>query len=149
MVEVKVNGKLVVYTDKADVHRECLKHNYRHFNQAAGTPWTIYPLSEVGTRATKFKVNAMPDGSHVQLPANTFLETSTILDILQTTAIPSASNISASILLEDFINAIQVWNKQTSTSPSGRHLGHYKLLVSVFQDKLANPALKEKAAAIL
>jgi hypothetical protein len=52
-------------------------------------------------------------------------------------------------LLEDFVHTIQVWNEQTSTSPSGRHLGHYKLLVSVFQDKLAKPALKEKAEEIL
>jgi hypothetical protein len=150
MVEVKVNDKLVVYTEKADVHREYLQRNRRHFtNQADGTPWAIYPLSKVGTRATQFKIDAMPDGSCIRLPADTFLETSIILDILQTTDIPLASNISASVSLEDFVNTIQVWNEQTSTSPSGRHLGHYTLLVSVFQDKLAKPALKEKAEAIL
>jgi hypothetical protein len=48
-VEVKVNDTLVAYTEKADVHRECLQRNRKHFNQAAGTPFTIYPLSEVGT----------------------------------------------------------------------------------------------------
>jgi hypothetical protein len=88
MVEVKVNDKLVAYTKKTDVHRECLQRNRRHFNQADGTPWTIYPLSEVGTRATHFKVDAMPDGSRVRLPADTFLETSTILDILQNSENP-------------------------------------------------------------
>jgi hypothetical protein len=72
-VEVKIDGKLVAYTEKADVYRECLNRNKQHFNQAAGTPWTIYPLSEVGTKATKFKVDKMPDGRAVRLPADTFL----------------------------------------------------------------------------
>jgi hypothetical protein len=61
-VEVKVNETLVAYTEKADVHRECLSQNRRHFNQAAGTPFTIYPISEVGTKATKFKMDKMPNG---------------------------------------------------------------------------------------
>jgi hypothetical protein len=150
MVEVKVDGKLVAYSEKADVHRECFRRNRRHFNQAAVTPWTISPLSEIGTRATQFKVDAMPNGSRVRLPADTFLDTSTILDILQKADIPSAANISATISLEDFVNTIHMWNKHTSTSPSGCHLGHYKLLMSVFQDKfLAKPVLKAKTEEIL
>jgi hypothetical protein len=64
-VEVKVNETLVAYTEKADVHRKCLNQNRRHFNQVAGTPFTIYPLSEVGTKATKFKMDKMPDGRAV------------------------------------------------------------------------------------
>jgi hypothetical protein len=140
---------LWLHTEKADVHRECLQRNRKHFNQAAGTPFTIYPLSEVGTKATKFKMGKMPDGRSVRMPSDTFLETNTIIDLLQSSKIPVEANISAEISLEDFVSAIQVWNENTSTSPSGRHLGHYKLLVNVFKDKLAKPALKEKAEVIL
>jgi uncharacterized membrane-anchored protein YhcB (DUF1043 family) len=67
-VEVLVNGTLVAYTDKTDVHRECLHRNRQHFNQAAGTPWTIYPLSEIGTKATPFKVDTMPDAGRQHGP---------------------------------------------------------------------------------
>jgi hypothetical protein len=141
-VEVKVNETLVAYTEKADVHRECLQRNRKHFNQAAGTPFTIYPLSEVGTKATKFKMDKMPDGRSVRMLLDTFLETNTIIDLLQSSKIPAEANISADISLDDFVSAIQVWNENTSTSPSGRHLGHYKLLVNVFKDKLAKPVLK-------
>jgi hypothetical protein len=144
MVEVNVQGELIAYTEKGDVHRECLSRNRKHFNQAAGTPWTIYPLSELGTKATKFKVDKMPDGRKVRLPADTFLETRTILDILQTSA-----NIRADISFTDFVEAIQAWNENTTTSPSGRHLGHYKLLVTVFKDEFAKQELKDKAEEIL
>jgi hypothetical protein len=84
------------------------------------------------------------------MPADTFLETNTLLlDLLQEATIPTEANISAKISMEDFVSAINVWNENTSTSPSGRHLGHYKLLVNVYQDKTSPPALQEKAAAIL
>jgi hypothetical protein len=79
---------------------------------------TIYPLSEVGTKATQFKVNKMPDGSPVRMPADTFLETSIILDLLQMTDIPPKATISAEISLDDFVSAITIWNENTSTSPS-------------------------------
>ena len=148
-VEVKIGETTVAYTEKADVHRECLERNRRHFNQAAGTPWTIYPLSEVGTSATKFKTDKMPDGRRVRMPADTFLETNTLLDLIQSAEIPANANISAEISFDDFVSAISVWSENTSTSPSGRHLGHYKALVSVYKDTHAKLELKIKATEIL
>jgi hypothetical protein len=115
MVEVKVQGELIAYTEKGEVHRECLSRNRKHFNQAAGTSWTIYPLSELGTKATKFKVDKIPDGRRVRLPADTFLETRTIVEILQSSDIPPGANIRADISFADFVDAIQVWNENTST----------------------------------
>jgi hypothetical protein len=37
--------------------------------------------------------------------------------------------ISASISLEDFKKCLQQWKGTMSTSPSGRHLGHYKTAI--------------------
>jgi hypothetical protein len=84
------------------------------------------------------------------MPPDTFLETETILDLLKT-PLPgaAAANISSSISLTDFISAIKAWNEKTSTSPSGRHLGHYKLLVKSYEDKNAAPALRAAAGEIL
>jgi hypothetical protein len=39
-VEVKVQGSVVAYTDKHDVEQETQKYTRKHFNQAAGTPFT-------------------------------------------------------------------------------------------------------------
>jgi hypothetical protein len=36
--------------------------------------------------------------------------------------------ISDEITFEEFLSAINTWNEKTTTSPSGRHLGHYKLM---------------------
>jgi hypothetical protein len=40
-------------------------------------------------------------------------------------------NISDKISFEDFISGIKKWRKMTTTSPSGRHLGHYKILLKL------------------
>jgi hypothetical protein len=74
-VEVVIDGQIVAYTDKSDVERETLARNKKHFNQAAGSPSTIFPLSEVGVAATKFKTARLPDGTRLKMPADTFLET--------------------------------------------------------------------------
>ena len=38
---------------------------------------------------------------------------------------------------------IKVWRKETSTSPSGRHLGHYKSLITVIDNSLESDDRKE------
>jgi hypothetical protein len=35
------------------------------------------------------------------------------------------------ITFEEFLSALQKWNKKTTTSPNGRHLGHYILLTKL------------------
>jgi hypothetical protein len=52
-------------------------------------------------------------------------------------------------LLEDFTGAIKAWKERTSTSPSGHHLGHYKLLVKTYEDKTSSKDLKAAAGQIL
>lgn len=38
----------------------------------------------------------------------------------------TVKQISSFITIEDFIKTVKEWKETTSTSPSGRHLGHYK-----------------------
>ena len=40
--------------------------------------------------------------------------------------------LNTQIKLEDFTKGIREWKESTSTSPTGRHLGHYKVAL---QDK--------------
>jgi hypothetical protein len=150
-VELKVEGTTLAFTEKKDVERETKKRNKAHFNQPAGSPFTIYPLSELGTTPdTHFKTNTLPDGQAVKMPADTFLETQTILDLLQR-PLPGAkeANISSRISLSDFTSAIKAWNEKTSTSPSGRHLGHYKLLVKTLEDPNTTDEIKQSTEDIL
>jgi hypothetical protein len=149
-VEVVVDGEVIAYTEKQDIEREIQKRNPRHFNQPAGSLLTIHPLSEVGVSSTKFKTTHLPDGTEVQMPVDTFLETATVLDLLKH-PLPGAAkaSISSRITLQDFIGAIKAWKERTSTSPSGRHLGHYKLLVKTYEDKTSSKDLKAAAGQIL
>ena len=39
----------------------------------------------------------------------------------------------------EFKGKVKVWRETTSTSPSGRHLGHYKVLYSTINHSLALP----------
>jgi hypothetical protein len=56
------------------------------------------------------------------------------------------ANVSSRISPANFISAIKLWNEKTSTSPSGRHIGHYKLLVKTFKDKNAKPDIRDVLA---
>jgi hypothetical protein len=38
--------------------------------------------------------------------------------------------------MKEFTGKFKVWRDSTSTSPSGRHLGHYKVLVAVIDRSL-------------
>ena len=37
--------------------------------------------------------------------------------------------ISTDLTVQQFILEIKIWKETTSTSPSGRHLGHYKAII--------------------
>jgi hypothetical protein len=54
--------------------------------------------------------------------------------------------IPSEISFEEFKQALMKWNKMTTTSPSGRHLGHYKLLLrlSVFETKESTINISQK-----
>jgi hypothetical protein len=67
-VEVKVKGHIVAYTEKTEVERETQKYTRSHFNQAACTPFMVYPLSEVGMTETQFRTTHLPNGQPVQFP---------------------------------------------------------------------------------
>jgi hypothetical protein len=149
-VELQVDGITVAFMEKSDVERETKRRNKAHFNQPAGFPFTVFPLSELGTTATKFKTNILPNGQLVEIPSDTFLETNTLLDLLKQ-PLPGAkfAQISSRIMVTDFTTAIKVWSKKTSTSPSGRHLGHYKIIVQTYEDPNTLPATREAAEDIL
>jgi hypothetical protein len=149
-VEITVDGKTIAYTEKKDVDREVKNRNRHHFNDPAGSPFTVFPLSEVGVTETNFQTSHLPDGREVRMPVGTFIETETILDLLKT-PLPGAihANISSRISLGDFLGAIKVWKERTSTSPSGRHLGHYKLLVKAYESRTTTPEVKSAVSDIL
>ena len=68
------------------------------------------------------------------MPQGTFIETQTILDILQEESEKDHLKFNQDIQFDDFISSLLHWRESTSTSPSGRHIGVYKALVTAYID---------------
>jgi RecA/RadA recombinase len=62
------------------------------------------------------------------------------------TRVTEAEDNSQYITDKEFIGKFKVWRESTSTSPSGRHLGHYKALVSII-DKSIKEDEREEAGS--
>ena len=124
-----------------------LERNFKHFGQANGTPFTEAPLkqwlSDYGETETG---QAIIDGELRPVLDSGFPETQTVLDLLQPFD-PPAEPVSSLVTSADFKSFFAKWKENTSTSPSGKHLGHYKALLSPALESDAE--LKEAANRII
>ena len=101
-----------------EMETKILDQNITHFGQASDTPaameGSIYQIP----------LDTPPNQFHTLLPPDTtqglkahFLRLS------------STPNIDTRITPAQFISGIRKWKEKTSTSPSGRHLGHYHSII--------------------
>ena len=109
--------------------------NQQHFGQAYSkkTPFTQEPLR------TKFAWSGQTQEARMVLEGTYTDDDLTdiqrmFLDHLQ--QVTPSDHFSATITYEDFRKKMQKWRESTSTSPSGRHLGHYKAYVATLDRKL-------------
>jgi hypothetical protein len=56
--------------------------------------------------------------------------TKAILNALARDKSHQHQHIDSQISRQDFTGGIKAWNEDTATSPSGRHLGHYKSILA-------------------
>jgi hypothetical protein len=143
-----------VIDTRAELEARILARNKRHFAQAQGTPFTEEPLRSMTADNALDLLD--PHGDPIVLPPGTFRETSTVLDIIREAFESRPASIQATVTFDDFITSFLHWNEKTSTSPSGRHLGLYKSLVtahcdsgSKFRDTDDGLSIQEKSTAIL
>jgi hypothetical protein len=104
--------------------------NRFHFGQAQGTPFTTPPLSDLinWPNDTAFANEILKgDADLSTLDTLTDLTKTLLHECKSSTGINS---IQAELTVDEFRSKIRVWREGTSTSPSGRHLGHYKALLA-------------------
>ena len=115
-------------TNPDDIEHYIRMRNSGHFGQAQGTPFTEPPLSET--------VNWSADGTFCDDILNGVYHQHDTLDsvpqcqaLLATCKVASDLDmLPAEITEQEFAGKMKSWRETTTTSPSGRHLGRYKVL---------------------
>jgi hypothetical protein len=147
-IEVQdANGETQMITDPTDMVNRILQRNQRHFSQATGTLFTTEPLTGLpGKCGETHTGKALTTGQEKPtLGANAqFPETQIMLDALQPFQ-PPATPVSIEINTDDYKKFFKKWDE--NTSPSGKHLGHYKALLS--PSLIEDPPLTESADEII
>jgi exonuclease III len=115
-----------------------IKRNQYHFGQAHGTPFTIPPLSDqlgftANTAASHDILTGQFDSQ--QLDSNVQLLISHLRQVQEMEHEPARPTITD----EEYVAKLQIWSENTTTSPSGLHLGHYKALIGRHTHSLEAP----------
>ena len=108
------------------IEAELLRYNHSWFRQAKDTPFGNGALFDmVGYDGLTEEASAIVSGScipYMGIPMSRELQV-----FLEECRRPAAvSPISTLISRKAFVKTVKAWKETTSTSPSGRHLGHYK-----------------------
>jgi hypothetical protein len=131
--EITEVQNVTVVDTKAELESRILARNKKHFAQAEGSPFTTTPLKDL-TPAHSLETFFDSSGQPINLPNGTFQETATVLEILRDAFRARPPAIASTVLFEDFVTSFLHWDEKTSTSPSGRHLGLYKSIVTAHID---------------
>ena len=134
--------------DSETIEHELLTYNRDWFRQAKDTPFghgELYDL--VGYDGLTEEATSIVEGdciAYMGRPISRELQV-----FLEECKRPAAiDDIRTAITLKEFKSTVQKWKESTSTSPSGRHLGHYRTsildneLASLHTDMLNLPILK-------
>lgn len=126
--------------DPDTIINHLIRRNIQHFGQAEGSPFTRQPIKGAfGYRGIGPTVEAMLSTNQIPSAISEQVSEGTQLILNKLTDGNSLPTMSDNISCESFWKAMRVWDEQTSTSPSGRHLGHYKaLLMADGQDHTYN-----------
>ena len=117
-------------TNRQEIVKLLVKRNINHLNQAQGTPCTISPMKQLlGVDSfTEFSNDILKDVADF---SNTNL-TEVQKHLFTTLQRPPSqlSNVIPDFMsIAQMLNGFRKWKEQTSTSPSNRHLSHYKCLL--------------------
>jgi hypothetical protein len=129
-LDIPVEGEMdkwVRITDQQLIEDNILTRNKKHFGQAHSTPFGKPNLQNTfgyqGINETTIQLL-----ENQIIPPECSEENEYIQMVVNKLSGGKIIEIPEEISLEEFRSALDKWNEKTTTSPSGRHLGHYKLL---------------------
>ena len=115
-------------TNPEEIEHYIRLRNHGHFGQAQGTPFTELPLrDEINWTADTPTCEDILNGHHQLDTISSIPKCQALLDTCRSAA--TFDLLPYYISNNEFEQKIKIWSKTTTTSPSGRHLGHYKVLL--------------------
>ena len=111
-------------TNPNEIAKVVCQINAAQYHQAHDTPFGSGPLADMIGRQgdTVISADLLQGKLPTSLPSDLLPET---LHVLQSLATPaSTTDISPIITDEEFVQTYRVAQENTSSSPSGRHIGH-------------------------
>ncbi len=124
-------GPWVTITNPEEIAKRVCAINIQQYHQASATPFGSGPLADIigrngDTQAAKDLLNGtLPS----DILSSLLPETIRILKTLATPQPTLQEHTRVSITEEEFVATYKATRETTSSSPSGRHVGHYKAAV--------------------
>ena len=104
--------------------------NAHHLNQADGTPFTIEPLlSLIGKDTFTTFSQELLEGKANLTQLYLSPTTQLYMEKLKQNKTIVNSSTNTTIPYKEYVEGFNNWKEKTTTSPSGRHLGHHKCLL--------------------
>jgi hypothetical protein len=126
----KENGEFETIVDTKEIEEKLLKRNQQHYAQAENTEMASAEIRELmGPSGTTEFCDKVLKGT-----ADLSSFSPSLRAIFQQLENPPDVEVSDVITYDDFKDALKCWKEKTSTSPSGRHLGHYISLMTKIGD---------------
>jgi hypothetical protein len=124
-------GPWVTITQPTDIAQTICKINATQYNQAFHTPFGSGSLATALGRNgdTATALNLLKGVLPPSLSAGLYPETTCLLQTLAT-PIPIDKEAKVLITADDFIQTYRLAKEATSSSPSHRHIGHYKASIT-------------------
>jgi hypothetical protein len=122
-------GPWIAITNPQEIAEVICDINAKQYHQAHSTPFGFGHLAQLlGHKGDSLYAQDLINGTLPQdLPHNLVPET---LRILHTLAHPTTAISGTNIITEeDFVHTFKNTKESTSSSPSGRHIGHYKAAI--------------------
>jgi hypothetical protein len=126
-------GAWTTVTLPEEIARHACASNTRQYNQAANTPFATEPLATyIGPAATADGADQILRGEPTPEAVHPLLQPETLQllhTISSTSKAISSPPVEVDISFEAFQSCYKTVTENTSSSPSGRHVGHYKAAV--------------------
>jgi hypothetical protein len=130
------HGTKTTLTEKIDIEKAIIARNQNHSRQSLSTPFHNIPeLAEaINPTNPNNKIDAILNGTFINSLPSEIPLSHTECQWIQDLQRRINTEIESHITTQEFINFFKHRKEKTSSSPSGRHYGHYKIIAQMAEE---------------